>query len=113
MSQLVGVPHDVDSGDFSAFDFERGCLKFTIRLQRYETRQTVDESSTNKFRAILSEMNRQNFMDLHDSIEAEDRLHGGRTLAAAVRMNADIGRQHLSKRFHVAVARRGEESLGK
>ena len=35
------------------------------------------------------------------------------TLAAAVRMNTDICRQHGSKRFHVAAARSGEESLGK
>src|SRR5260221_14508830 len=58
-------------------------------------------------------MSRQIFKDLHDGIEADDRLHGCRTLAAAVRMNTDIGCQHRRKRFHVAAARGGEESLGK
>jgi hypothetical protein len=52
-------------------------------------------------------------MDLHDGIEAENWLHGCRPLAAAVGMNTDIGRQHRGKRFHVAAARGGEESLGR
>ena len=53
------------------------------------------------------------FVDLHDGIEAEDRLQGCRTLAAAVGMDADIGRQHRAQRLHVAAARGGEEGLGK
>ena len=51
-------------------------------------------------------------MELHDGVEPEDRLHGCRTLAAAVRMSTDIGRQHRSKRFRIA-ARGGEEGPGK
>src|SRR5262245_63286646 len=58
-------------------------------------------------------MIRQRFVDFHDGFEAQNRLRGRRTLAAAVRMNTDIGRQHRSKRFHIAVARRDEKSLGK
>src|SRR5260221_14453334 len=113
MPQLVGVPHHIDRCDLSVLDFERGRLKFTVGLQGDESRQSVDESGANKFRVILPEMSRQIFMDLHDGIEADDRLHGCRTLAAAVRMNTDIGCQHRRKRYHGAAARRGEEILGK
>src|SRR5512139_4086479 len=113
MPQLVGVPHHIYCGDLSVLDFERGRLKFTIGLHGDESRQSVDESGTNKFRAILPEKIHQIFMDLHDGIEADDRLLGCRTLAAAVRMKTDIGRQYRSKRFHVAATRSGEKSLGK
>ena len=51
-------------------------------------------------------------MELHDGIEAEDRLRRCRTLAAAVGMDADVGRQHRAERLHVAAARGGEEGLG-
>ena len=59
------------------------------------------------------EKSRQMFMDLHDGLEAEDRLHGCRTLATAVGMDTDIGRQHRSECVHIAAARGGEEGLGK
>ena len=110
MPQLVGVSHHIDCGNLSVLDFKRGRLKFTIGLQCDEAGQSVDETGTNKFRAILPEMRRQRLMDFHDGIEAENRPHGRGTLAAAVRMNADIRREHRTKRFHVAVARRGEEA---
>lgn len=58
-------------------------------------------------------MSCQRFMEFHDGIEAGDGLHGRRTLAAAIGMNADISRQHRGERFHVAAARGGEESIGK
>ena len=58
-------------------------------------------------------MIRKIFVGLHDGIEADNRLHGCRTLAAAICMNTDIGRQHRSKRFHIAATRSGEESFGK
>ena len=51
-------------------------------------------------------------MKLHDGLESEHRLRGCRTLAAAVGMNTDIGRQHRAQRLHVAAARSGEERLG-
>src|SRR5215467_13599639 len=113
MPQLVGVSYHIDCCDLSVLDFKRGRLKFAIGLQCDETGQSIDKTGTNQFRAMLPEKIRQRLMDLHDGIEAENRTHGRRTLAAAVRMNTDIGRQHRSKRFHVAVARRGEKSLGK
>src|SRR5215813_7266178 len=76
MPQLVGVSHHIDCCDLSVLDFKRGRLKFTIGLQRDETGQSVEETGTNKFRAILPEMIRQRLMDLHDGIEAENRPHG-------------------------------------
>ncbi len=52
-------------------------------------------------------------MNLHDGIEAEERLVGRRTLAAAVGVQADISRQHRTKRLHIAAARRREKRFGK
>src|SRR6185437_3099832 len=101
MPQLVGVSHDIDGRDLSVLDVESGCLEFTVGLQRDETGQSVDESGTNKFRVILPEIISQQLMELHHGIEAENRLQARRTLAAAVRMDTDVGRQHRSKRFHV------------
>ena len=51
-------------------------------------------------------------MHLHHGIESDDGLDRRRSLAAAIGMNADIGRQHSRQRFHVTVPRGGEESLG-
>src|SRR5882724_12138806 len=104
MPQLVGVPHDIDCRDLSILDLERGRRKFTIGLERDETRQSVDETSTNQFRTILPEKSRQIFMELQDGIKAEDRLRSCRTLAAAVRMKADISRQHRTEGLHIAAA---------
>ena len=73
MLQLVGVPHHINCCDLPVFDFERGRLKFAIGLLCDDTGQSVEEAGTNKLRAILREVSRQRFMDLHDGIEAEDR----------------------------------------
>ena len=58
-------------------------------------------------------MSRQKFVRLHDGIESDDGLHGRRSLAAAVCMDADVGRQHRAERLHVAAAGGGKEGLGK
>src|SRR6476646_2709761 len=84
MPQLVGVPDHIDCRDLSVLDVECSRLKFAVGLHGDESRQSVDETGTNKFRAILPEKVRQSFMDLHDGIEADDWLHGCRTLATAV-----------------------------
>src|SRR5262249_50069736 len=89
----------IDCCDLSVLDFKRGRLKFAIGLQCDETGQSIDETGTNQFRAMLPEKIRQRLMDFHDGIEPENRLHGRRTLAAAVRMNTDIGRQHRQSAF--------------
>src|SRR6478609_5708918 len=104
MLQLVGVPHHIDCGNLPVLDFERGGRYLTIGLERDETRQSVDETGTNKFGSILPEERRQDFMNLHDRIETEDRLPGGRTLAAAVGMKADVSSQHCAQGLHIATA---------
>src|SRR5262245_33597713 len=57
-------------------------------------------------------MSRQSLLELEDGIEADEWPRRCRTLATTVRVNADIGRQHAGKRFHVAAARGGKESIG-
>lgn len=104
MPQLVRVPHHIDCCDLSVLDFERRRLKFAIGFQRDETGQSVDKTGTNKFRTIFVEPSRQLFVNFHDGIEADDRLYGCRTLAPTISMNTDIGRQHCTKRFHIAAA---------
>ena len=54
MPQLVGIPHHIDCGDLSVLDFERGCLKFTVGLQRYKAGQSVDKTGTNKLPSYSS-----------------------------------------------------------
>ena len=56
MPQLVGISHHIDCGDLSVLDFERGRLEFAVGLQRDEAGQSIDESGTHKFRAILLEV---------------------------------------------------------
>ena len=113
MSQLVWVPHHIDRDDLFVPDFERGGLKLAIGFQGDETRQAVDKPGMNQFRSIGPETSRQIFVKLDDGLEAEDRLRGCRTLAAAVGMDTDIGCQHRTQSLHIAAARGGEESLGK
>ena len=55
MPQLVGISHDVDCGDLSVLDFERGRLELAVGLQRDEAGQSIDESGTHEFRAVLPE----------------------------------------------------------
>ena len=62
MPQLVGIPHDVDRGDLSVLDVERGGLQLAVGLQRDEAGQSVDETGAHELRAILPEMSRQSFV---------------------------------------------------
>ena len=57
-------------------------------------------------------MSDQKLTHLHDGIEADHRLQRCRPLAAAVGVDADVGCKHCAERFHVAVARGGEERFG-
>src|SRR5262245_32723022 len=113
MLQLVWVPDHIDCGDLPILDFKGSRLQLAIGFQRDKAGQSVDESGTNKLRAILPEKSCQILVDFHDGLEADDRLNGCRALATTVGIGTDIGRQHRTKRFHVAAARGVEESLGK
>ena len=56
--------------------------------------QAVEEADPPRFGARVRKKTRQSFVRLHHGIEADDRLQDRRTFAAAVRVGADIGRQH-------------------
>jgi hypothetical protein len=48
MSQLVGIPHDVDRLDQAVFDLERGRLHQSSRPAHEHTRQAVDGSASSR-----------------------------------------------------------------
>src|SRR5262245_5865800 len=62
---------------------------------------------------MLPEVNRQRCMESHCGIESNNGLCGRRPIAAAVGVQANVGRQHCAKRLHVAAAGSSKESLGK
>src|SRR5262249_31651262 len=62
---------------------------------------------------MLAEVSRQRCMESHCGIETNNGLCGCRSLVATVCVQANVGRQHCAKRFHVAVAGSSKESLGK
>src|ERR1700722_533804 len=97
MPQLIWVAHHIDCRDLFVLDFDSGRLEFSIGFQRNETRQSVDETSTNKLRFVFAEPLGQILLELHNGVESQHRLRGCRTLASAVGMNADISRQHPPK----------------
>src|ERR1700761_2646656 len=53
------------------------------------------------------------FIELHYGIEPQDWLRGCRALTSAVRVNADIRRQHGAKCLDIAATRSVEEGFGK
>src|SRR5262245_16854845 len=99
MLQLVWVPDHIDCGDLPILDFEGSRLQLAIGFQRDEAGQSIDESGTNKLRAILPEKSCQILVDFHDGLDADDRLNGCRALATTVGIGTDIGRQRRTSVF--------------
>src|ERR1700750_635417 len=99
MFQLVGMGAQIHGRNLAVLDLERGGLKLAVRLQCDKTRQAVDENGPDKLRAVFPEQRRQISMNSHDGVEADNWSYRSGPLAAAVRVNADIGGQHRAQRI--------------
>jgi hypothetical protein len=94
MPQLVRVSHHIDRRHLAVLDLQRGRLQFAVGFQGDEAGEAVDEAGADEFRAVVGEMIGEIAVEFHDLVDAEKRALRGRTLAAAVRVGADVGRQH-------------------
>ena len=74
MPQLVGIAHHIDRGDPAILDVECRRLQFAIGLQCHETRQAIDEACADEFRLMGLELPGQIGVELHNLVEAEDRI---------------------------------------
>src|SRR5262245_61991164 len=93
MPELVRIAHDIDRSDLALLDLERGCLQRIIGLDGHEARQAVDVAVAHEARHVLGENAREGGMQLHDIVEADNRLYRRRLLAAAVGMQGYVGRE--------------------
>ena len=97
VTQLFGITDDIDCLDPGLVDVERGGLEFTVRFESHEAGQSVDEAESDELRAAVAVNALKANVIFEDMFQAADRAGCGAAVSAAIRVNADVLREHRSK----------------